>query len=247
MTSFVEIDGKKFQNVGDAAKLTGYSRDYIGRLAREQKIVATQIGRQWFISIASLQKYAQSAERELKDRQQKLSVERKREREAARRLEEKEKNRTLTERNKNRSRILATFALVLGVGLGVLLNATSLAEISSRNQIASAPELTALPQVAEEFRVATQDVVETNPLDFIDFSQESMTISTMDGDGQGVMLLPSDRDEKLNEEEVRALFSDPVKIVKDKHGNKYVVRTTADGNEERLPFAVVPVVNSEMP
>jgi hypothetical protein len=38
-----------------------------------------------------------------------------------------------------------------------------------------------------------------------------------------------------------------VKIVKDENGNRYVVRTKVDGTEERLPFAVVPVANKEMP
>lgn len=248
MTSFVEIDGKKFQNVSEAAKLAGYSRDYIGRLAREKKIGAIQIGRQWFVSLPSLQKYAKIAELEMKARQQKLSVERKSEREATKRISEKSTRRTGSISNKKiGARVLATSVLALGVGFGVLLSTTSLAGVNSQKQVANAPQVNSFPQVTQEFPFATGDVVETQSGASIDFSQESMTISTVDGDGQGVLLLPSQSDKKLTEQEVQQLFSDPVKIVKDEHGNKYVVRTTAEGVEERLPFAVVPVVNQETP
>ena len=54
MSVTFEIDGKKLQSIKSAAKLTSYSRDYITRLAREQKIVASFIERKWFIDIESL-------------------------------------------------------------------------------------------------------------------------------------------------------------------------------------------------
>jgi excisionase family DNA binding protein len=246
MTSFVEIDSQKFQNVSEAAKLTGYSRDYIGRLAREKKIDATQIGRQWFVSIPSLQKYSKSAEFEMKTRQQKLSEERKREREATKRISGKVTRRSgVVSGKKIGARILATSVLALGVGFGVLLNTTSLANITAQKQVANVPQGNSFPEVTQEFPVATGDVVEIQEGAAMDFSQESMTISTMDGDGQGVLLLPNQGDKKLTEKDVQQLFSDPVKIVKDESGNRYVVRTKTDGSEERLPFAVVPVVKPE--
>jgi excisionase family DNA binding protein len=248
MSSFIEIDGKKFQSVSDAARLTGYSRDYIGRLAREQKILATQVGRQWFVSVVSLQEYAKTAEREQKLRQQKLSLERKLERETTRRVEEKKRKVQIEKQRKTfRAKASAIVVLALGVTLGVVLNSTSLATLGSKKQIASAPQAEVFPPATGEFEVATGKTIEQVRFDSIDFSQESVSIATLDGDGVGVMLLPQGSDKTLTEAEMKNLFSDPIHLVKDEGGNQYVVRKTQDGREERLPFVVVPVTNSVTP
>lgn len=248
MTSFVEINGKKYKNVKDAATLTGYSRDYIGRLAREKKIDATQIGRQWFVSIESLTAYSKLAEDESKSRQQKLSDERKREREIVNQIAARERSEARVAKRKNvERRALAATVLMLGVGLGLGLNASSLFDTSAKKQIATVTDSETLLATNGEFPVATGSVSEPLAVDAIDFSQESMTITSFDEEGLGVMLLPNAEVSELSEGEVKALFSDPVTIVKDDEGNRFVVRTTKDGKEERLPFAVVPVANKETP
>ena len=246
MTSFVEIGNKKFQNVKDAASLSGYSRDYIGRLAREQKIDAHQIGRQWFVSMESLQKYAKAAEQDFQKRQQKLSEERRREREAVQRAERrvaaaKKRKQTL------HARALAVTVLSLGVGLGVVLNSAVLNDFSVNRQLASVTQDGGFVEVQEEFQIATGDLEEPVVADKIDFSQESITISTLDGATHGVMLLPGVADQNLSESEIKALFSDPVSIEKDEKGNQYLVRITSNGTKERLPFAVVPVDKPNTP
>jgi excisionase family DNA binding protein len=246
MTSFVEIGEKKFLNVKDASRLSGYSRDYIGRLAREQKITAHQIGRQWFVSMDSLQAYAKSAEQDLRNRQQKLSEERRRERQAVLR-EERKKVIAKKKKENLRARALAVTVLTLGVGLGVLINTASVDQLSSDGQLASAPQESGLLVVEDEFLIATGEVEESVVSEGIDFSQESMTISTLDGASYGVMLLPEVGGEQLSEEEVKALFSDPVSIERDEKGNRYVVRTASDGTKERLPFAVVPIDKPQTP
>ncbi|MEK7462366.1 MAG: hypothetical protein AAB618_02220 [Patescibacteria group bacterium] len=248
MSSFVEIDGQEFKNVSTAARLTGYSRDYIGRLAREQKILATQIGRQWFVFVPSLQAYSQKSEQEQIIRQQKLSDERRQEREATKRIREKERAQVIAEQKKKfYSRTLAVTVLSLGVGLGITLNSISLSSLNSKEQLASAREVAALREAAREFPIATGEVVEDTRLDAIDFSKELMSLATLDASGKGVLLLPSGGSTELSEAEVERLFSDPVKIVKDRDGNNFVVRTAADGTEQQIPFAVVPVTNSATP
>jgi hypothetical protein len=248
MSSFVEINSQKFQNVSDASKLTGYSRDYIGRLAREQKILATQVGRQWFVSIASLESYAKNADREQKSRQQKLSEERKREREAVKRLQEKEQARIKAEkRKKTHTRFFAVAVLALGIGLGVGLN--SIVEVQTlltREPIAGTLLATIFP-VAKEYPIATGNSVEAVSPEAINFSQESMSLSTLEGDAAGVLLLPNEQDSQVTEAEVEAMFSDPVQVTSDESGNRYVVRTTQEGDQQRIPFAIVPVTNSETP
>ena len=80
MQSILEINGKILFSIRDAAHATSYSRDYITRLAREGKIFASHVGRQWFVDVDSLQAYAEAVALEQEVRKQQLSEERKRER-----------------------------------------------------------------------------------------------------------------------------------------------------------------------
>ncbi|KXJ99765.1 MAG: hypothetical protein UZ19_OD1000263 [Parcubacteria bacterium OLB19] len=57
MSTQIEINGAQLIPLKEAAKRIAYSRDYLAKLAREQKIVATQIGRQWFVDMYSLQTF----------------------------------------------------------------------------------------------------------------------------------------------------------------------------------------------
>lgn len=60
-----------------AVTLVSYSRDYIGRLAREGKIVAEQIDREWFVSRQSLLNFAENTELEDSIKKRILSLSRK--------------------------------------------------------------------------------------------------------------------------------------------------------------------------
>ena len=51
------FDKKKYISAKEASTLSGYSKDYIGQLAREKKIVAKRIGRTWYVSEDSLLNY----------------------------------------------------------------------------------------------------------------------------------------------------------------------------------------------
>lgn len=56
-TDSVEIDGKNYISSARAAKLVGYTKDYIGQLARAGKIDARRIGRGWYIHDDSVRKH----------------------------------------------------------------------------------------------------------------------------------------------------------------------------------------------
>ena len=60
-----------------AALRAGYSTDYITKLAREGKIAALKIGRQWYVDLATVKTFAQQTERELVLRSTQLRGERK--------------------------------------------------------------------------------------------------------------------------------------------------------------------------
>lgn len=53
----VLIEGKEFVSADRAAKLVGYTKDYVGQLARAGKIEAKRIGRSWYISQNSITKH----------------------------------------------------------------------------------------------------------------------------------------------------------------------------------------------
>ena len=66
----------------EAAKLSGYSNDYVSRLARSGKVVAVLTNRQWFVDVDSLTNYIEESKREKEIRNKKLSE--------ARRIEQSE-------------------------------------------------------------------------------------------------------------------------------------------------------------
>lgn len=53
----VSFDGKDYISAGRAAKLTGYTQDYVGQLARSSQILSRQIGNRWYVDRESLLKH----------------------------------------------------------------------------------------------------------------------------------------------------------------------------------------------
>ena len=51
------FENKKFISVKTASSLTGYTRDYVGQLCRQNKIESRRIGRAWYVSPESLLNY----------------------------------------------------------------------------------------------------------------------------------------------------------------------------------------------
>ena len=80
MAHNVEIGGISYIPTHEAAKAVGYTSDYVCKLAREQKIAAKRVGRFWFVDPISLEKFYSIANRERKERNEKLRTVRKLER-----------------------------------------------------------------------------------------------------------------------------------------------------------------------
>src|SRR3989344_3229631 len=53
----MHISPDEFITTKEAAKLSGYSSDYLARLARSNNIVGRQVGRAWLIDLTSLEEY----------------------------------------------------------------------------------------------------------------------------------------------------------------------------------------------
>lgn len=248
MLSTLEIDNKKLHSIKAAAALTTYSRDYITRLAREQKIVASQIGRQWFIDIDSLRHYETIAAIEQKIRQQQLSEERKQERFASEVVEKKivakhKKGRIMA----GRSKILALAVLTLGIMSGTAFNQASLALPALDQQLASAPGVQGQNKNVVAV-VAPEVISEVFPqAQVLDFASSSVEIKTLTDANSGILLLPDSvtASSSLNPAD---FFSDEVTVLFDESGRRYVTRLN-DKDEviEKIPFVVVPINSSETP
>ena len=61
------INGKKYFPSSTLCTSFGYTSDYLGKLAREEKILGTLVGRQWFIEEASLKTFLLKTEVRLID------------------------------------------------------------------------------------------------------------------------------------------------------------------------------------
>lgn len=54
----IDLQGKKYISSKRAAKITGYAQDYVGQLARGEKIPATRVGRSWYVSERDILEHA---------------------------------------------------------------------------------------------------------------------------------------------------------------------------------------------
>jgi len=80
MNDHQSLDHKTYATSAELATRFSYSKDYISRLAREGKVNARQVGRQWLIEENSLQSFVASVEMEKKQRAAELRRERQQER-----------------------------------------------------------------------------------------------------------------------------------------------------------------------
>ena len=58
--SLLSFDGKGYISAARAAKLTGYSPDYIGQMARAEIIPSRQVGNRWYVEQGGLLKHKES-------------------------------------------------------------------------------------------------------------------------------------------------------------------------------------------
>ncbi len=246
MSSSLDIDGKKMLSIKYASEHTGYSRDYVTKLAREQKIIAAQIGRNWFVDLQSLQHYAGIMATEQKFRQQQLSEERKRERQLKEAAEKKvHEQGQYRRRLARRSKAMACAVLLLGLVTGFALESLPAVSTEINRQVASAPlvEQVSGTQVSA---VAGAGMVPVEPYgaEALNFSHEAFRLSTLSESSQGILILPNATSSGALD--ARELFSEEVEILTDENGVDFVARVDENGKVlEKIPFVVVPINNHE--
>lgn len=240
MTKSLEIGGKQMLSIRYASERIGYSHDYVTRLAREGKISATQVGRNWFVDMDSVQQYVAAMELEQKLRQQQLSEERKRELQLSEFMARQGENSPLQLRNLLspvvRVGVFASLAL-----LAVFVGAAQFSHLTGGNGQVAAVQQTSQIEVSVARAAGTTEETQLN------FSHESSRLSTLGDAGRGVLLLPEQAG--TSSLDVTQLFSDDVSVVTDeKTGEKFVARLNSKGEVvEKIPFVVVPVTNTKTP
>jgi hypothetical protein len=76
MSVSVPNNSINFLSSKEAGARSGYTSDYISRLAREGKVIAKRVGIQWFVEAASLENFLTEAERTREERKEVLRRER---------------------------------------------------------------------------------------------------------------------------------------------------------------------------
>jgi hypothetical protein len=213
-----------------AVTLVSYSRDYIGRLAREGKIVAEQIDREWFVSRQSLLNFAEHSSLEDSVKKKILSLSRKNDLEAKDFYTQKVatiKNRVATNRVGS---VLATGVVMVGGLVSGFIFYTHAEELVTATPFA-------LIETLRTFNTSQSANVVSSGDDQAAIWKDSVVVESsealaMDG---GIVLFPTL--EKDNEETVETLFSDDVTVVVTSTTTGFV--RSADGSTE-LPFVRVP-------
>jgi len=73
MTQSLTVNGKEYVPSSVLAVAHNYTPDYIAKLSREEKVLATQVGRQWFVEPSSLETFLHQVDIEKNLRKEELS------------------------------------------------------------------------------------------------------------------------------------------------------------------------------
>lgn len=206
MSSVVQLGSTQLLPIKAASEIVPYSRDYVARLAREGKIVAVYIDRQWFVDTVSLQNFYTNSLLEESVRKRHLSLTRKHE------LEVKEVYRSRLEavalkkaKPTAATAVHAGMVVMFGVMAGTLLvNASSYLTNERLRFVAQ------LPSVGFFTYFSRDPITEPSApvAQFSDFTViESDAVLSLQN---GIVLLPSAN--ASTAESVADFFSDPVTV-----------------------------------
>jgi len=250
MATQVEINGDTFLPIKDAAKLVSYSNDYVARLAREQRIVATQVGRQWFIDTTSLKNFSQAADIEQAIRSQQLSLECKREQVVKQEVVAIKKTTSgKAKLIKVRAALAATMALSFGliIGGGVYTSSQLFPQTVQPAHLGLVGDVLSLNEespvlAVEEFKAAEPQptMLYSSVMEYPLFIDESEVRAMGTSSVSGILLLPSEGS-ITSVAEAQSLFSDEVNIVFTESNSGVVEYVTENGEIRKYPFVSVPV------
>lgn len=234
MSSVVQLGSAQLLPIKAASELVPYSRDYVARLARESKIVAVYIDRQWFVDTTSLQNFYTNSLMEESVRKRHLSAVRKHD------LEVKEIYRSslaslAKKRTQTKSKAIVQSGLIIMCGLvaGLALFTSNnyltnerlqfLAQIPGNGWLSPVSEI--VPDVAGDIQTVFTEyrVTETDaPLSL----------------QNGIILLPASATDTVST--VDNLFSDPVSVEVTSTTTGIVRTMTETASSTEMQFVRIP-------
>ena len=123
----LQLGSSQLLPVKEAAEFMACSRDYVTRLARENKITATQINRQWLIDMDSLKNFFAFSQYEMAVRKKHLREIRKKELLVKQEFSEKINSLKINQDQIGTKTAVVSLTLLLcGIGTGLLLNFTNI-------------------------------------------------------------------------------------------------------------------------
>jgi len=245
MTQSLVINGKEYLPSNVLATRFKYTPDYIGKLAREEKILGTLIGRQWFIEPESLSVFLTQAEIAKKMRQEELRLQRKIERQAHQKKEEESRRSDL-------QRQFAAFAQTAVVAVcGLLLG--GLGFVASHEGV-GVPELAS--GAKDTFSFVASSVVPSGvssevTYTFVAASAEAVPENTYTAPQEPMIFatLPAfpSREERVastsvevSKDDIQSSFSDEIKVVERSSEGEMIVPVFRKG-EGAQQFLLTPV------
>lgn len=242
MSTNLEINGVTLVSIKEAAKIVSYSRDYLTKLARDQKIIATQIGRQWFIDMTSLQAFVDDVALEQIVRKEHLRKERKQERQV------KEELQLLNSKIKVKksgfrfhSLAVASMVLCLGLFTGTVIYTTAdIVNNLANNDIKNSSLVAQVPADEVSMPIASPQgsTLFSSVIEYPLFTNEE-EVRSMDTEYEGVFLLSREGDVETTQQ-VANLFSDQVAVEFLDENTGLVKYKNDKGEVSEFPFVSVP-------
>ena len=261
MSSSIQFQGKDYLSSKEAGSISGYTNDYISRLAREGKIDARRVGTQWFVEPKSLDAFLQFAEKAREARKEMLRAERQKERNnfalpgapllattvslpvavTARPFDF-----SLEASVAHQTALLAVLSGVAVAAIFVLLPPT----ISSQNSASLVSSLNRFESVASlnfvlPYFSALEDMISFRWFGGLFATTEVPSTSAPRAHSEldGVVVMPSTTPEKTLEA-VRSSFSDNVEVTLDKGGRTGIIKPVfKEGVGNTYRFVMVPLAH----
>lgn len=257
MAESLTINGKEYIPSTALAVRFNYTPDYIAKLARDEKILATQVGRQWFIEPASLETFLKQVEIQKSIRKEEL----RRERQLEHLTHQSQKEVVAKAASFSPEAFAQAVVIVLCGALVGGLGWVAASEGVGASQLASGARANVVAVIENVFRVE----VETDPARYVASSVESgakrvagvppqenvvfaqLPVFPERSSSSSEEVLASTSAVSVAQEAELALpeFSDEVQIVKDSNGDTYVVPVFKDGADEDGRFLLMSVTESE--
>ena len=246
---------KNYKKASEASKLVGYSSDYITRLAREGKIDAKQVNRQWLVDLDSLKLFSLNAEAEKRERGEKLKEERMNERAAI--LKNTNDAVLLSQLQNTKSSALGQTAILTAC----LLLFVNILWFSFESRITTSPIFTGVSNITAALSEAIiapipDFITQTASFSFVfleDDSQRSAIANNLEvkkdqyfnqSDFEGIVIVEDDETETNPIDKVRHSFSDELVVNFDTENSGVITPVFRDSKGESYRFLLIPANES---